>query len=117
MFEGFTTEKQTTMSPSLGIKAVRPYIEWGTSQKSKQRKKTKKKAKKGGKAPKHAEINRELIPVFYQAIAGMDRANQRLCELLERSLESTEDNRRGVWMNGKLYWIRRKLRSDWEVVL
>lgn len=105
------------MPTSLGIKAVRPYIEWGTSQKSKQRKKTKKKAKKGGKAPKHAEINRELIPHFYQAIAVMDRTNQRLCELLERSLESTEGNRRGVWMNGKLYWIRRKLLPTEEVVL
>lgn len=117
MFNGFTLEKQTTMPTSPGIKAVQPYIEWETSKKSKHAKKRKKKSKKGGKASNNAEINQELIPAFYQAIAVMDRTNQRLCELLERSLESTEDNRRGVWMNGKLYWIRRNLLSDWEVVL
>ena len=117
MFEGFTTEKQTTMPTSPGIKAVQPCIEWETPKKSKHAKKRKKKSKKGGKASNHTEIDRELIPTFYQAIAVMDRTNQRLCELLERSLESTEGNRRGVWMNGKLYWIRRKLLPTEEVVL
>lgn len=117
MFNGFTLEKQTTMPTSPGIKAVQPYIEWETSKKSKHAKKRKKKSKKGGKASNNAEINQELIPAFYQAIAVMDRTNQRLCELLERSLESAENNRRGVWINGNLCWIRRKLLPTEEVVL
>lgn len=46
MFNGFTLKKQTTMPTSLGIKAVRPYIEWGTSKKSKQRKKPKRRPRR-----------------------------------------------------------------------
>lgn len=111
MFKGFTTKKQTTTSTSSDVNALRPCVEWGTTRESRHTKKRKK------KASNNTEINQELIPVLYQAIAGMDRANQRLCELLERSWGSTEDNRRGVWINGNLCWIRRKLLPAEEAVL
>lgn len=118
MFKGFTTEKQTTTSASSDAKVMRPGVEWGTMTEFKQTKKRKKKAKKKRKVKKekkasnNAEINQELIPVLYQAIAGMDRANQRLCELLERSRESTADNRAWVWSKGEIICLRRKLLPD-----
>lgn len=117
MFKGFTTEKQATTPTSSYLNSLQPYIEWETPKKSKHAKKRKKKSKKGGKASNHTEIDRELIPTFHQAIAVMDRTNQRLCELLERSWGSAENNRRGVWINGNLCWIRRRLLPTEEVVL